>query len=94
MFIFTVVLLEDSNAISVLKTKPKLSNIGAPLLINLPSIALWQSIDKPSFINIGIARVFAVLELEDSAKSVEVLGVHQDLAFVDVVVVLSDADQF
>lgn len=58
------------------------------------SVALWEPINKPSLINISVAAIFSVLKLENSSKSVEVLRVDQDLSLINVIVVLTDADQF
>lgn len=78
---------------SVLETKSKLADVGATVLVNLSSIALREAIDEPALVNIGIAAVFAVLELKNSTKSMEVLRVNQNLTLIDIVVVFANANQ-
>lgn len=62
-------------------------------MADFSSVALWEAINEPSLVNKSVAAIFSVLELENSAKPVEVLRVDQNLPLVNVVVVLTDADQ-
>lgn len=93
VLVVSIILLESSDSLSVFKTEPELAVVGAPVLVDLPAVALWQAVDKPSLIDVGITRIFAVLVLKNSSETVEVLGVNQNLSLVNIVVVLSDADQ-
>lgn len=60
---------------------------------DLAALALRQSINEPTLVHICLSAVFASLVLEDAAEAVEVLRGDEDLALVNVVIVLLDADQ-
>ena len=60
---------------------------------DFPSVALWEAINEPSLVYVSITAILSVLELENSTEPVEVLRVDQDLPLVNIVVVLTDADQ-
>ena len=55
---------------------------------------MWPSVHKPALIHISLAAVLAALVLENSTEAVEVLRGNQDLAFINIIVVLFDADEF
>lgn len=54
---------------------------------------MGKAIDEPSLVYVSISTFLAVLELKNSTEAMEVLGVRQDLPFIDVVIVLADADE-
>lgn len=93
MLILAVIFLEDSDTIAVFETESELAVVDAAVLVNLPTVSLWQPINKPSLINKGISAIFAVLELQNTPKAVEILGIYENLPFVNVIVVFSDANE-
>ena len=93
MLVLAIILLFDPQASAVLETESELSDVSGAVLVNLATIALGQSVNKPALVDVAVAAVLAVLVLQDSAETMEVLGVDEHLTLVDVVVVLADADQ-
>ena len=91
--ILTVIFLEDLEAVPILEAKPELADVSRSILIDLSAVALGKAINEPSLVDVSITAIFSVLELENTAEAVEVLRVHQNLPLVNVVVVLTDADQ-
>ena len=93
MLVVAIILLFDPQASAVLETESELSNVSGAILVNLATIALGQSVNKPALVNVAVAAVLAVLVLQDPAEAMEVLGVDEHLTLIDVIVVFPDADQ-
>ena len=81
-------LLGNPLSMSILQSKPKLALVKESIFLDLPAVALRESIDEPALVNVGIATVLSIKVLQNPAESVEVLCIDQHLAFVDEIVLL------
>ena len=89
-FVFSIYRFSNSDALTVLEAESELAEVNCSILHSLSSPTLWEAVVEPSFVNVCITRAFAILVLQNSTEAMEVLRVNQDLALVNVVVVLSD----
>ena len=54
MFILLVTYLWNSDPLTILHAKSKLTCIDRPISVNHPPEPLWQSINEPTFIDISL----------------------------------------
>lgn len=79
---------------SVFESEKEVAFESCTVLVDLSAEAVGQAVDEPAFVDVGKATVGATLVLQEAAETVEHLVLCEDLAFVDVVVVFLDRDQF
>ena len=88
-----VSLFVDSLSWSIFHSKSELAQIDSSILADLSTISLRQAIAEPALVDICVATVSTSLILKQSAKTMEVLTVGQNLSFVDEVLLFANADE-
>ena len=89
-----VVAFCDSLAFAVFQAEPEGALVLSAIDVDLAAVTLRQSVDEPPFIDMGVSTVGATGVPQDPPKSVEVLSILNNLAFVDEVLVLAYRHQF
>jgi hypothetical protein len=83
--------VEDSFASTVFEAETELADVYSAIKADFTSDAFWKAVDEPALVDILVSTFNTSLELQNSAKTMEVLGVDEHLTLVNEIGMLGDA---